>query len=117
MSMTSSATPASSKPEDGRPQVVSLAGSAPYRRPWANMMTSATPALDCLRHTEPGPLGGVQRNERRADQGPDGDCDQRPPERQPDRDGDGAHDDVEHVDVAAEPERELVPGLAVPRRG
>jgi hypothetical protein len=35
----------------------------------------------------------------------------------PDRDGNGTYHDVEHVDVAAEPERELVPGLAVPRPG
>ena len=67
------------------------------------------PALDRLRYPQPGSLGGVQRDQQRPDQGPGGDGDQRPPERQPDRDGDRAEDDVEDVDVAAEPERELVP--------
>ena len=49
--MTSSATPARNKPEVGRAQVVSRAGSAPYRRPWTNMMTSDTPtttAVACI---------------------------------------------------------------------
>jgi hypothetical protein len=71
--------------------------------------------LEPLRHAEPGTLGGVQRDQQGAHQGADGDGDQRRPEGQPDRDDDSAHDDVEHVDVAAQPEGELVPGLAVPR--
>jgi hypothetical protein len=59
----------------------------------------------------------MQRDQQRADQRADGDGNQRLREGQSDRDNDGAHDDVEHVDVAAEPERELVPGLAVPCPG
>src|SRR6185437_9205569 len=39
-----------------------------------------------------------------------------PPEREPEADGDGTQYDVEDVDVGAEPERELMPGLAVPGR-
>ena len=49
--MTSSATPARNSPKVGRAQVVSWAGSAPYRRPWASMMTSDTPttiAVACM---------------------------------------------------------------------
>ena len=51
MSMTSSATPARNSPAAGRASVVSWAGSAPYRRPWMNMMTSDTPtttAVACM---------------------------------------------------------------------
>jgi len=75
------------------------------------------PALDRLWHPEPGALGGVKRDQQRPDERPGGDRGQRPPERQPDRDGHRAQDDVKHVDVAAPPERELVPRLAVPRSG
>ena len=75
------------------------------------------PALDRLRHPEPGTLGRVQRDKQRPDDRPGGDSDQRPPEGQPDRDDHGTEDDVEHVDVAAPPERELVPRLPVPGPG
>ena len=94
------------------PDVQQQHGREHERRPVEPELAAA---LDRLRHAEPRSLGGVQRDQQRADQRPGGDRDQRPPEGQPDRDGDAAEDDVEDVDVAAEPERELVPRFPVPR--
>ena len=96
------------------PDVEQQHGGEHERRPVEPELAAA---LDRLRHAEPGSLGGVQRDEQRADEGAGGDGDQRPPEGQPDRDGHAAQDDVEHVDVAAEPEAELLPWPPVPRPG
>jgi hypothetical protein len=72
-------------------------------------------ALDRLWHAELRPLGRMQRNEQGAEQGPDSDGDQGPPEREPDLHHHRAQNKVEDVAVGAPPERELVPGLTMPR--
>jgi hypothetical protein len=71
-------------------------------------------ALDRLRDAELRALSSMQGDQQRADQRADRDGDDGPPERQADRDHHGAEYDVEDVDVAAEPEGELMPRLAMP---